>query len=145
MDINKHPLIKQVYELCLLIEMLPASKRQTDASVAASALMKELDKFLEEKKLLSAPINNEYPYTKDGVPILRNCKLCGGVAKLIVGREEDYSTVSCLGLTCGSTISCYASEMKTDLCGNGWDIRHAQFVMARDLSIKRWNILNGGV
>lgn len=46
MDINKHPLIKRVYELCLLIEKLPASKQQTDVSVAASVLMMELDKFL---------------------------------------------------------------------------------------------------
>lgn len=87
--------------------------------------------------------SNDYPYTADGVPILKNCKLCGGLAKQIADFDETYSTVFCMGMDCGFSISVSSSNMKTDLCGNGWDIRHAQFVMARDLSIKRWNILNG--
>jgi hypothetical protein len=128
--------------LCLLIEKLPASKEQTDASVAASALMTELDKFLEKNNLLPTPFNSDYPYTTEGVPILRNCKLCGGLAKLWAGHEESCSTVCCLGMACGSTVSISASDMKTALCSNGWDIRHAQFSIARDLSIKRWNALN---
>lgn len=42
-DINKHPILKQTYELCLAIEKLPPSKEQTDASLKASELLRALD------------------------------------------------------------------------------------------------------
>ena len=41
-DISKHPLIRQAYELCLAIEKLPASVDQTNAVSLASALMKDV-------------------------------------------------------------------------------------------------------
>lgn len=57
-DINKHPLIKQAYEVCQAIEKCGASVELTDAVTKASALMQgianavslleELDKWQQE-------------------------------------------------------------------------------------------------
>ncbi|WP_446030539.1 hypothetical protein [Lelliottia amnigena] len=41
-DISKHPLIKQAYEVCQAIEKCGASTELTDAVTKASALMQEI-------------------------------------------------------------------------------------------------------
>jgi len=46
-DISKHPLIRQAYELCLAIEKLPASADQTTAISLASSLVQEIDTAVE--------------------------------------------------------------------------------------------------
>ena len=47
MDIGKHPLLKQCYELCLAIECCGASLELTDAVTKASALMVEIEKLTD--------------------------------------------------------------------------------------------------
>lgn len=47
MDIGKHPLLKQCYELCLAIERCGASLELTDAVTKASALMVEIEKLTD--------------------------------------------------------------------------------------------------
>lgn len=47
-DINKHPLLKQVHELCLEIERLPASENQTKASMMANELLNLIDRAMCE-------------------------------------------------------------------------------------------------
>lgn len=41
-DVNKHPRIREAYELCLLVEKLPASSQQTELSVSSSNLLRKL-------------------------------------------------------------------------------------------------------
>jgi len=57
MDIGKHPLLKQCYELCLAIERCGASPELTDAVTKASALMNDIEKMTDAveyaKKFLS--------------------------------------------------------------------------------------------
>ena len=45
-DISKHPLLSECYELCAAIELLPASRQQTDLTVQASALLQSLANVL---------------------------------------------------------------------------------------------------
>jgi hypothetical protein len=51
MDIGKHPLLKQCYELCLAIEVCGASPELTDAVTKASALMLEIEKLTDRLAL----------------------------------------------------------------------------------------------
>jgi hypothetical protein len=46
MNITKHPIYKQIYELCLEIEELPASLQQTKVVTMASAMEKPADELL---------------------------------------------------------------------------------------------------
>ena len=48
MDIGKHPLLKQCYELCLAIERCGASLELTEAVTKASALMNEIEKITDK-------------------------------------------------------------------------------------------------
>lgn len=50
MNISKHPLIKQVYELCLAIEKLPASPEETNAVTLASSVGVSIEKFVDRCK-----------------------------------------------------------------------------------------------
>lgn len=43
MNINKHPLIKEAYELCILIEKLKPSEQATDISIKASELVENIN------------------------------------------------------------------------------------------------------
>jgi hypothetical protein len=47
-DISKHELVKQAYELCLAIEKLPASKEQTEAAILATELLSSIQKELDK-------------------------------------------------------------------------------------------------
>jgi hypothetical protein len=47
MNIDAHPLYKKLHELCLEIENLPASEKQTQLINAACALEKLIDLILE--------------------------------------------------------------------------------------------------
>lgn len=55
-DINKHPLLRQVYELGLAIEECGASEKLTVASLKASALMEAIDKMVDD---ISNPLSTE--------------------------------------------------------------------------------------
>lgn len=48
MDIGKHPLLKQCYELCLAIERCGASLELTEAVTKASALMIEIENLTDK-------------------------------------------------------------------------------------------------
>jgi hypothetical protein len=48
-DINKHPLLKEAYELCIAIEKCPPSPEMTRASEKASFLLKSINEHLEGK------------------------------------------------------------------------------------------------
>ncbi len=49
-DINKHPLIKQAYELVGEIEDLGASPGLTNCSILASNLMERINRFISDKE-----------------------------------------------------------------------------------------------
>lgn len=49
-DILKHPILKQCYELCIELEKLPAGEKQTSASLKASDLLIALDEAIDEAK-----------------------------------------------------------------------------------------------
>lgn len=47
MDIGKHPLLKQCYELSMAIERCGASLEVTEAVTQASALMRDIEKLTD--------------------------------------------------------------------------------------------------
>lgn len=46
-DINKHPLIRQAYDLCHAIEACGCSSEITTAAIQASALMSAIEKYID--------------------------------------------------------------------------------------------------
>ena len=51
-DITKHPLNTMMYAMCLIIEELPASEKQTDLSVAASEFQYDIWNYYEENVII---------------------------------------------------------------------------------------------
>lgn len=47
MNIEKHPIIREIYELCLEIEKLPASEQQTKISVMAGDIGRKVEDFID--------------------------------------------------------------------------------------------------
>jgi hypothetical protein len=48
MDISRHPILKEAYDLCEAIEDCGASEKLTEASIKAGKLMESIDKLLDK-------------------------------------------------------------------------------------------------
>ncbi len=54
MNIDKHPIHRSIYNLCLEIESLPASEQQTKVLLMASELHKTVDKLVDALNLIAS-------------------------------------------------------------------------------------------
>lgn len=57
MNINKHPIYKAIYDMCLEIEKLPASDQQTKVVTMAGALEKSADQLMSTIKDLERQVD----------------------------------------------------------------------------------------
>jgi len=77
MNILEHPIYKDIYDLCVEIEKLPASEQQTKVVTMASALEQPVSKLLDEIKRLKTDLLNVRVTPKEGERVLRTCDYAG--------------------------------------------------------------------
>ena len=80
-NLSKHPLLQQAYDLVQAIETLPASVEQTFVVTKASRLLDFIECYFEEKGFPSPPpeeIEEEEDPTCGGM--LSECEQCGETA-----------------------------------------------------------------
>lgn len=93
-QIDRHPLIKQAYDVCIAIEECGASVELTNAVTKASALLMALDKFIpiERKAPLGGDASHKFaPDAKFGGELCTECGALRGSTK--AHRECRYSGV----------------------------------------------------
>lgn len=61
-NINRHPLLKQMYEVCIGIEKLSASKNNTELSVKANGLLQSIWEALPESKFTCRYCGRRIPH-----------------------------------------------------------------------------------
>ena len=88
-NISKHPLLEQAYNLCREIEKLPASEEQTFVITKASRLVDFINCYFEEKGFPPPPVPE---LCKHNIPVddicdecskemgLRRCEQCNEIA-----------------------------------------------------------------
>ncbi|MNE12910.1 hypothetical protein D3C80_1057300 [compost metagenome] len=112
-DISKHPLIKQAYEVCQAIEKCGASTELTDAVTKASALMQEIANAMArlgeleaaEKRIaeLSAPDGNAIAW-ESTTPVYVKFITDERYQKLRPGYQKWYKPYRCSNCAAGISV-----------------------------------------
>ncbi len=64
MDISKHPILKQGYDVIQAIEKCGASEELTNAVIAASELLEQVEKLVDDNKILKERVEELYNEVK---------------------------------------------------------------------------------
>lgn len=82
MNISKHPIHKEIYELCLEIEKLPASEQETKVVTMAGELHKSADKLVDALRAIKLTTLTTSHAEKALAHIVRLCIDAGITQKL---------------------------------------------------------------